>query len=110
MLKLIAGSDNIKIKTDGENFHLFIKDVEVDRAKDYDKIARLAADLYVSSAQSNDPKIGSKVFVPSAMGSDDPVIVIAKTEHGYIVQRTGIDQRFEVSSGCLSKIPDYFNK
>lgn len=108
-MKICAASDNIQIKTDDKQFYLYVNGTLVDTKTDYNTLARLATDLHVSIVSSNDDKIGRTMFAPSATGTDGPVIIVAKIDKGYLVQKLDTGQRFEILPEFLSEMPaSYF--
>jgi len=108
-LKSVAAGGNTIIKTDGKDFILFVGGNEVDKSADYNAVAKLATDIYVAKAASNDDMIGRKMFAPSSVDPSSLVVVVAKSPNGYVVQKSGSTQRFEVESEFLSEAPvNYF--
>jgi len=105
-MELCAAAGNIQIKQEGSNFFLFVGGKEVERRSAYAPIAKLATEIHVAKAATNDSLIGKQMFAPAAVGSDNPiVVVVAKVEHGYLVQRVGTDQRFPILPELLSEVP-----
>ena len=104
-LKTITAGGNTTIKTDGKDYILFVDGNEVDRNENYNQVAKLATDIYISRTASNDNMVGKRMFAPTEYGPSGLVVVVAKTEHGYLVQRLGSTQRFEILSDCLSEAP-----
>jgi hypothetical protein len=109
-LEICAAADETTIKTDGQNFMLYISGQEVERSKDYNTVAKLATDIHVSRFASNDEMIGRRMFAPASMGESGPVIVVAKTKGGYLVQKAGSQQRFEILPEFLSEMPAQYFK
>jgi hypothetical protein len=109
-VETIAAAGAITIKQGDGQFTLFVNGAEIETNTDYDAIAKLATDIHMSKVRaSGDKLIGTRMYAPSAVDNGGPVIVIAKTEHGYLVQRTGSTQRFEITENFLSTIPAFFS-
>jgi len=95
-------NSGIAIKQMGTRFDVFLHEQPLDRFTTYKAAASFATDLYVAKcASADDELIGQKRFIAAAVGNGGNVIVMSKTKHGYIVQRIGSPERFEVVAEYL---------
>lgn len=107
-METLVAAGGMKIMADAQRgsrkFGVFVDNQPIDWFAKYDDASKLAQDLFVAKAQSDDPMIGKTRFCPSAMGNGQNVVVVAKTKNGYIVQPCGepSNRRMEVDGGVLS--------
>lgn len=106
-MDVVLASGGLKIVAHNGRYGVFVANSaggqkEADWFDTYEKASKLAQDLFVSQATSNDPMIGDRKYCPSGMGNGQTVVVVAKSKNGYIVQPVGTDFRMEVSAEVLS--------
>lgn len=108
-MEVCAASDGIAIKRDGGQYALFVSGSEVERCAEYGPLAKLATEIHVARCMAaGDEMIGKRMFAPSDLDISGSVIVVAKTAEGYMVQKSGSDQRFEVLPEFLSEVPTQY--
>jgi hypothetical protein len=107
-METILGGGGITIKAHGGMYGVFLDNREIDWFTTRDAASKLAQDLFASAkAPGADALIGTRRFCPSAVGNGQEVVVVAKTDHGYLVQPSGTSLRFEVSADVLSETVKY---
>jgi len=110
-MEICAASDEVTIKRDGNQYVLFVSGSEVDRNSQYDPLAKMSTEIHMSRcAAKGDEFLGRRMFAPADIGPSGPVVVVAKAKSGgYVVQRCGTGDRFEVLPEFLSEMPtEYF--
>jgi hypothetical protein len=101
-MEAIMASGGLKICKDKGRFGLFLASQEIDWFADYNDASKLAQDLFVAKASTDDPMIGTRKFCPGAVNNGQIVVVVSKSRNGYIVQPAGTNGRMEVSAEVLS--------
>jgi len=108
LITAFGGANGLSIRQVGSSYGVFWADKELDRFASYKDAAPLLQDLSISRiAAAGDELIGQLKFCENAFGEGGIVIVVGKAKDGYVVQRQGTRERFEVIADELSDPPTF---
>jgi hypothetical protein len=108
-MKTEVGGGGLTIKAHNGRYGVFLDNREVDWFATRAAASKLAQALFLSAKVTNvgDPLIGTRKWCPDAAGNGQNVVVVAKSDNGYLVQPVGTGERLEVSADVLSEPVDY---